>query len=420
MLTKDLLKYRRQGKYIRPFFIDADDGSLLQIANNLLTVYQGQEEGQNLTRGEIDELAEPVLKSHRDLKLTKGLNKLIADRCEFSQAEAFDYPSCRRELFLKAAEFLKEGKLSLEEYRLKLTESHDNKDFASHDIFADLPENETLSKIKKLFPRELLERYNCAQVQGLLLYASEIELKVTTAEPSELRRLFKYLKFFRLLAEIKELKVPKKKGSSKKYISMQLKVSGPASMFENSRKYGLQLASFFPAACALEKWQLKADIKLNNKIYRLNLNESAGLVSHYRNFSAYIPEEIVLFHRMFKQKVKEWEITGDTPFIKGKKQEIIFPDLNFKHESGKLVHLELFHRWHYGALMQRLEFCSKNPEQPLIIGVDRALLKGELKQLLEENEFFQQKGFLFRDFPGIARVNKLLDKCLENEDDKSD
>ena len=415
MLTKDLLKYRRQGKYIRPFFIDTNDGGLLQIADNLLTVYQGQEEGQNLTRGEIEELAEPLLKSHRDLKLTRGLNKLIADRCEFSQAEAFDYPDCRRELFLKAAELLKKGVFSFDEYQRQLTEPQDDNDFASHDIFADLPENETLSKIKKLFPRELLERYNCAQVQGVLLYASEIELKVSTSEPSELRRLFKYLKFFRLLAEIKELKIPKKKGSRKKYLSMQLTISGPASMFENSRKYGLQLASFFPAACALEEWQLKADVKLNNKIYRLNLNETTGLVSHYRNFSSYIPEEIVIFHRMFKQKVKKWEITGDTPFIKGEKQEIIFPDLNFKHKSGKLVHLELFHRWHYGALMRRLEFCSKNPELPLVIGVDRALLKGELKELLEKNEYFQQKGFLFRDFPGIARVNKLLDKHLELE-----
>jgi hypothetical protein len=75
----------------------------------------------------------------------------------------------------------------------------------------------------------------------------------------------------------------------------------------------------------------------------------------------------------------------------------------------------LFHRWHYGALLSRLEFCSKNPDLPLIIGIDRALLKGELPQILEKNEYFQKQGFLFRDFPGIARVSKLLDKCLEFE-----
>ena len=407
MLTKDLLKFRRQGKYVRPNFIAADDTVLLQLADNLLTVYQGQEEGENLTRGEIEELVEPVLKSHRDLKLTKGLNKLISDRCEFSQAEEYEYPERRREVFLKAAELLRAEAGDYEQYWLTLTGDPELGEFAKHDIFADLPENETLAKFRQLFPRELLERYNCAQVQGLLFHSSEMTVKVSSPDPAELRRLFKYLKFFRLLAEIKQLKSP---AGQKDVLVMELKISGPASMFENSRKYGLQLASFFPAVCALAEWQLKAEVKLGDKVYQLNLDETAGLVSHYRNFSAYIPEEIIMFHRLFKQKVEDWRISGDTPFIKAQKQEIIFPDLNFQNEGGETIHLELFHRWHRGALLKRLEFCVANPDLPLLLGVDRALLKGDLAELLENNAYFQKKGFLFRDFPGVTRVNKLLDE----------
>ncbi len=414
MLTRDLVKFRRQGKYVRPYFIAADDSSLLQIADNLLTVYQGREESENLTRGEIEELVEPVLKSHRDLKLTRGLNKLILDRCEFSQAEDFEYPARRREIFLKAAELLKQGAKDCEKYRRKLIQELAAGDFAKHDIFADLPENETLTGLKKLFPRELLERYNCAQVQGLLFHAAEMEIKVSSPDPAELRRLFKYLKFFRLLAEIEQLKSP---AGKKDTLLMRLKISGPASMFENSRKYGLQLAAFFPAVCALDKWQLKADVKLNNKICRLNLDETTNLVSHYRNFGAYIPEEIVMFHRLFKQKIKDWQISGETPFIKAQRQEIIFPDLNFQNKNGKIIHLELFHRWHRGALLKRLEFCEANPDLPLLLGVDRALLKGDLSGLLENSAYFQKKGFLFRDFPGVARVNKLLNENIKKQKD---
>lgn len=409
MLTKDLVKFRKQGKYVRPNFIAADDSKLLRIAEDLLTVYHGEEEGENLTRGEIEELVEPVLKSHRDLKLTRGFNKLILDRCEFSQAEDFDYSTRRRQVFIKAAELLKQGPKNYELYHKKLINDDEIKDFATHDIFADLPENETLTKFKEVFPRELLERYNCAQVQGLLFHASEMEVKVASPDPAELRRLFKYLKFFRLLAEIKQLKSP---AGKKDTLVMHLKISGPASMLENSRKYGLQLAAFFPAVCALPKWQLKADVKLTNKIYRLNLDETSNLVSHYRNFTAYIPEEIIMFHRLFKGKIKDWKISGETPFIKSLKQEIIFPDLNFKNKNGEIIHLELFHRWHRGALLKRLEFCKANPDLPLLLGVDRALLKGELTQLLEDNSYFQKKGFLFRDFPGVARVNKLLNENI--------
>lgn len=397
MLTKDLIKFRKQGKYIRPSFIAADDAVLLRIAEDLLTVYNGREENRSLTRGEIEELVEPVLKSHRDLKLTRGLNKLILDRCEFSQAEDFDYPAERRKIFFKAAGLLQRGAGDYDDYYREIT---NGSEFAKHDIFADLPENETLTSFRSLFPRQLLERYNCAQVQGLLFNASEIEVKVSSPDPAELRKLFKYLKFFRLLAEIKQVKSP---AGQKDDIAMSLKISGPASIFENSRKYGLQIAVFFPAVCALTKWQLKADIKLNSKIYRLNLDESSGLVSHYRNFSAYIPEEIIMFHRLFKEKVKEWQISGETPFIKADKQEIIFPDLNFRNKAGETVHLELFHRWHRGALLSRLEFCEANPELPLLLGVDRALLKGDLPKILESSAYFQKKVSSFETSPASPR-----------------
>jgi uncharacterized protein len=172
----------------------------------------------------------------------------------------------------------------------------------------------------------------------------------------------------------------------------------------------LQLAIFFPAVCDLNKWQLKADIKLNNKNSRLNLNESSGLVSHYQNFSAYVPEEIVMFHRLFKQKIDDWSIVGDAPFIKPSGHEVIFPDLSFQSNNGKIIHLELFHRWHSGPLLQRLEQLAGKTAMPLIIGVDRALYnKPEIKALLTGNEVFEKCGFLFRDFPGVDRVKKVLD-----------
>ena len=39
---------------------------------------------------------------------------------------------------------------------------------------------------------------------------------------------------------------------------IRLKIDGPASILENSLKYGLQLASFFPALCRLKKWKISS------------------------------------------------------------------------------------------------------------------------------------------------------------------
>ncbi|MCP3968102.1 MAG: DUF790 family protein [Lentisphaerae bacterium] len=407
MLTKDLMKFRRRGEYLKPVFIETADNRLLELATELLTVYSSTGE-KTMTRGEIDELAAPVVKGWHDLTVAKGLHKLITDRCEYSQPEHFDYPAMRKQVFLKAAELLGNGNLSYEEYAAAITEKEDLKQFATGDVFADLPENERLSVFKTLYPRELLERYNVAQVQALLMYASELDIKVGANNAAELRRLFKYLKFFRLLAKIEEIKAP---AGCKGMHFVRMQVSGPASMLDSLRKYGMQLAVFFPAVCALPKWSLKAEIKMRNRNGRLVLDEKSGLVSHYRNFSAYVPEEVIMFHRLFKQKVEDWKIVGEAPFIHNGR-ELFFPDLSFEHESGQVFHLELFHRWHRGELAKRLEYCSANPDSKLIIGVDRALLKNGFDTELNNNAYFSDKGFLFRDFPGVDRVRKLLNKQI--------
>lgn len=402
MLTKDLLKFRRSDKGIKPLFIDSEDKQLLTLAEELIQVYATAAEKQQ-RRGEIAEIVEPLLTGAKDQKFIRGLNKLMLDRCEFSIHDNKDYVNLRHETFALAAKLFHANELP-DDAALRaavVSTTPELGEFIERGIYADLPDNERLTKFRSLLPRELLQRYNCSLVQSLLIYSEKLELKIVEPDPAKLRKMFKYLKFFRLLAMVETL--PRIANG------MKFTIDGPASLFENTRKYGLQLAIFFPAICDLSKWQLNADLKLNNKVSRLKLNESSGLVGHYRNFSAYVPEEIVMFHRLFKQKVDDWNIVGDTPFIKPSGREIIFPDLSFQSLSGQLIHLELFHRWHSRPLLQRLEQLAVQSDMPLIIGVDRALYnKSEIKLLLDGNDVFEQRGFLFRDFPGVERVRKLL------------
>lgn len=404
MLTKDMLKFRRNGERIKPVFVAVEDPALLELAGELLEVYRVSGEREAL-RSEIEDEIEPLLKSWKDARIANGFNKLIQDRCEFAVPELKDYAGLRTRVLERSAELLKQQSVAEPEALARMVAESDPElaAFMEQGIYADLPENEILTKFRDLFPRQLLERYNCGQVQALLLYSSKLDLKVSEPEAAKLRKMFKYLKFFRLLAKIES--VPGEPDS------LKITIDGPASLFDNTRKYGLQLAMFFPAICDLEQWRLKAEIKLQNRTYRLSLDQKSGLVSHYRNFSAYVPEEVAMFHRLFKQKSEDWTVTGETPFFKPKGREVIFPDLSFHHVDGADIHLELFHRWHSGQLFQRLEHFAENPELPLIIGVDRALYnKPEIKERLDANEFFSESGFLFRDFPGVDRVCGALDK----------
>ncbi|MEA2012131.1 MAG: DUF790 family protein [Verrucomicrobiota bacterium] len=403
MLTKNLIRYRLDEKYIKPLFIDTENENLYNLAANLLGCYNVK---KGYTRSEINEETSYIINAFPEPLIAKGLNKLICDKTEFETPQQIDYCAVRKKIFAESANFFKKGlsqKLSPEEFREKIALKCFLDKGVADSLYSDLPDYEKLVKIKEFFPKELLCIYNCSLVQSLLLYADDLQVKVSDADSAKLRKLFKYLKFFRLLAQIKKVKLPKKSTSE-----LNIKIDGPASIFENPRKYGLQLASFFPAICGLDKWKLQTEVSFKGK-HILSLNEKTGLVSHYKHFSAYIPEEIRIFHKLFKEKANDWQIIGDTPFINIEKQEIIFPDLCFQHcDSKQTVNLELFHRWHRYGLEKHIKYLRKTDS--LIIGVDRHLYKNcRIKEILDDSGLLNEKIFLFRDFPGIRSVKSLLE-----------
>ncbi len=396
MLTRDLLRYRNQGGF-KVSFIDPAAPLLQELAAELIAAYRGAAESK-MRRGELEELVDVLLKGARDPKIAAGLNKLLLDRTSFDPVREIDYPASRRELFTAAAQSLCK---ELDDYRNALFTNESFAGFMAGDIYGDLPDNERVTGFREIYQGELLNRYNLALVQGLLFYAGDLQFTVSDSNPAELRRLFKYLKFFRLLAEMH-----RKKTKGKTVI--ELEVSGPFAIFQNSRKYALQLAAFFPAVVNLEEWSLVAEIDMAGRKGKLKLDQTSGLVSHYRNFSSYVPEEIRMFHQLFKKQVEEWKIVGDSPFIDGGGQEIVFPDLSFENTAGKVVHLELFHRWHRGGLEKRVALLKKKPSLPLILGVDRALADDETFAMLERE--LGDRVFRFRDFPGVERVKNTLNK----------
>ncbi|WP_294506504.1 DUF790 family protein [uncultured Victivallis sp.] len=407
MLTRELLRFRKRNGFL-PAFIDPADPKLLEFAAGLLALYT-EAAGGGMRRAELEELVNVQLQGVRDRKLAEGLNKLVLDRCSFDPVRLLDYPAERRRLFLAAAEALKRAGGRLEAYREALFEAEGAAEFMAADLYGDLPDNERLTGWRPLYPGELLNRYNLALVQGLLIYSEELELTVADPDPAELRRLFKYLRFFRLLAEVSRGKGRRRRTSEPDLIS--LRISGPFAIFANTRKYALQLAAFFPAVVNVKEWTLAAKIRLGENRGELKLDQKCGLVSHYRNFSSYVPEEIRMFHRLFRERSVEWRIVGESPFLDGGGQEIVFPDLSFRRESdGTTLHLELFHRWHRGQLDRRLELLEREPEIPLLIGVDRALADDEAWAVLTEQRHpsLAVRMFRFRDFPGVERVTHLL------------
>lgn len=389
MLTKDLLRLRASGMYLRPQFLKTDDHELLAFAKELISLY---ENGLGEQAETLDNLADIIVLRQKDLKLARGLLKVVRSRAVFSgENDDFPYAENRQKIFKKTMTLLHSGALPEDARAVRDVIYPDTRL-----LYGDLPENEQLLRFKKTFPQEALERYNTGLVQGALLTAGALELTIPAATPAaDLRNLFRSLRFFRLLFS----------GTLEKK-TLKLVIDGPASILENSLKYGMQLACFFPAICRLPQWKLACSVLKNGKQYRLVLDESSRLQSHRAQFSGNL-EEHRMFLAYFREHGEGWEIDDAPGYLSPDPQRVIFPDFQFTKE-GKTVYLELFHRWHATQLEERLA----NPPENLIIGIDRALLKkdGILKAKLEADPFFRSQGFFFRDFPGTENVLKLLNK----------
>jgi len=409
VLTKDLILCKIAGGRLKPQFVDTVDAELLDLAERLLAAYNPETAP---VREDIEELTTQTVQGFRTAKLAQGILKIIDDQAVFSSPQDMDYAAARFSLFQKAAEALRANPGQTEEqYQQRLKETTADNPLASREsIFEDLPDNDRLVRLSFITPKQVLERYNCALVQALLLHASSIQLVVHDTDAAKLRRLFKYLKFFRLLARITTDKTTDGDNAPDK---LNIVIDGPASLFEQSKRYGFQLACFFPAVCALDHWSMRAEIEWKDAKRFLVLDESSGLVSHYHNFTAYAPEEIQLFHRYFKESVKDWTIVGNAPFIRADGNDIIFPDFSFMHTDGTLVHLELFHRWHATQIMPRLDWFEKHPSAPLVIGIDRFLLKDDtIQSRLESDNALKSRIFLFSDYPTVDKTLRCLNSFL--------
>ena len=392
MLTGDLLMFRSTGGRFKIRFVDCSEPDLLLLAQCLIDCFADAAQ-KGFSRNQLEEALE-LFRRRNEIKVVDGLIKLLMDRTVFTPQQEKDFPALREKVFLQSAELLLQCGADLQKFHAEVVRLAGEE----LDLYGDLPGFEKIVKFPFITPQDLLNRYNLALAQGMLFYARSLKVKVADPEPAELRRMLKYLKFFRLLAQLT------KSGKS----SLELEISGPFSLFGPTRKYALNLAVFLPAVVRLKQWKISAELEVSGKSGKFSLDDSSGLVSHYRNFSAYVPEEIKLFHRIFSEKVSDWKIVGDTPILHSGKQQFVIPDISFEDENGNVVHLELFHRWHKTPLQQRIQNL-KDLDLPLIIGIDRSIISNEeFDELISQFPQLQHRIFRFSDFPGTETVHRSL------------
>jgi predicted nuclease of restriction endonuclease-like RecB superfamily len=339
MLTGKQVRVRVAKNKLLPMYLDPTERHWQRTAEQLLAIYRGS---VGRTRGEIEEeLANFGGDGPQNLVL-QGLAKLLEDRCEFEVAADHPPEEIRDAVFKAAAVQRSASKPGDPFDRAAVMESVGKELGLTPEqlhvgLFADLKDEQKVLAFEDITPERLVDRYNVALAQALLLRSTGMEVRVTGETPARYRQLFRSLKFHRLIGSIQST-------DGKGYL---IKIDGPLSLFSSTQKYGMQLANFLPSLLHAKHFDLTAKVRWGatkaEKTFALSSAE--GLKSHRADFGVHTPRELELFEENFRANVPKWVISSD-PAPMPLESITWVPDFAITHTpTGKVIYLEVIGFW---------------------------------------------------------------------------
>lgn len=243
-------------------------------------------------------------------------------------------------------------------------------------LYADLPEFHLLTALPDFTPDRLVDRYNLAQAQGLLYSALYLRLIAHRNVPGQYRRLFQQLKFHGLMHAVE--------GDLDD--GYQIYVDGPASLFKQTRKYGLQMAMFLPALLRVSRWEMEAVLQRDGAELSYRLDSRSPLKPPTAAPPAYDSLLEESFARRWEKLDTPWTLEREVAIV-DLKGTVFVPDFALRHPDGRLAHVEIMGFWHPDYLRRKLDKLRRAAMPDLIVAVSERLNVGA-----ED----------FRDIPGPA------------------
>jgi predicted nuclease of restriction endonuclease-like RecB superfamily len=418
MLTGDLVRVRFSKQRVVPLYIDRDAPHWLEAAESLLLLFR---EGTGMTRGDIESEVDALFGGGgKATQVHRGLAKVLEDRAEFEVVADIPPETIRETVFTAAAEyrrrlltgssvpgqrprFHRDEVLRAVAGELKL-----EPDAVLTALFADLRDENRLLRFEDITAQRLIDRYNVALAQAVLLRSVLVRAEVRNERPARYRQLFRRLKFHRLLYRVE--------GSMRDGYLFQ--IDGPLSLFSATTKYGLQVAWFLPALLHCSDFRLDAELRWGprREPRSFHLEASDGLISHQADTGTYAPAELAAFVERFRQVAPDWEITESTDVIELGRQGVWVPDYRLVHRpTGTDVLFEVLGFWKRSSLERLLRLLPLHGPPRFVLAISDRLK-------VDEEALHDLNGPIlrFKEIPNASELSALLDTFLGRTETEPD
>jgi hypothetical protein len=376
MLTSNLAINWRRGDKIFPRLIKTDNPNYLRDAEILVEIF---DDLQDKTRGELALELEEYIGTGTDYRILRGFIKLLTDRCEFETSSVAEPGEIRQKLFLEAGKF--QPVLPGSEQRNTVLETiaeefQTDADSILSSLYADLSAQQKLISFDRIEPADLLDRYNLAQAQALLYKCVEMKILVAPSDAENYRSIFGWIKHFGLIHTVD--------GNAAN--GYEIRLTGAASLFHRSQKYGIQMAVFLPALLLCKNWKMTAEVAQKeggNVFYELS-SDQKELNSYYFDDPEYKNSDIEKLKKDWENSSLSWQLRENREVVDLGKTAFI-PDFVLISPEEDKIYFDVLGFWTPKSLKKRLEEFQAANFRKFIFAAGQEL-RGSREEPLWESE----------------------------------
>ncbi len=383
MLTVDLVTARRRGDLLQ---VPPLDGEARARVEELAGVYLEIARAHvGRSRDELQATWRAVEIAPHERRLGDGVLKLVSDRCVFETPAEIEPAELRADVFVRASAARRApdagGRLARESVLAGVAGARGlSVEELERALYADLHGAERLCSITPIRPAQLAAGFDRAQVQAVLLRATQVVAHVSGTSAAGYRRLFHKLKFLRLLHTITAVAAAQGGG-------YRIEIDGPFSLFQAVTKYGLQLAMALPAIAECGRWRIEAQVLWGKERRPVTFRAAGGddggeRVAHDPE-GPDLPDEIAaLLARLAARESaleNDWVASPATAILDMPGAGLCVPDLVFRRRDGEgaPVYLEVLGFWSREAVWRRVELVERGLPHRILFAVSKHLRVSE-------------------------------------------